>query len=180
MLVGMDAPPVRELLKDSRVKVNEPDRFGRTPLWLAARWGYLDTIKEWIASGREMDLGTPGDIDKTDAIGVAKKEGNAGVATLLERFKENPNEIRHTVRVELGLFDELAAEMFALVIFVSDGLLQTNDTTSSPVARFFNISRSLPLELQMIVCYRVAGSAKEIIHGKHSEAAFKDLAKRMR
>jgi len=31
-------------------------------------------------------------------------------------------------RVELGLVDELAAEMFALVVFVSDGLLQIKDT----------------------------------------------------
>ena len=28
------------------------------------------------------------------------------------------------MRLELGLIDEMAAEMFALVVFVSDGLLQ--------------------------------------------------------
>ena len=61
MLVGMDAPPVRELLKDSRVKVNEPQKDGYTSLWSAAADGHLDVIKWWIASGREMDLGKPGD-----------------------------------------------------------------------------------------------------------------------
>ena len=61
------------MLKDSRVKVNEPDNDGSTPLWCAAYYGHLDIIKWWIASGREMDLGKPGDVDKTDAIGVAKK-----------------------------------------------------------------------------------------------------------
>jgi len=66
---------VRELLKDSRVKVNEPDNYGRTPLWWAARDGYHDLIKVWIASGREMDLGTPGDVEKTDSIGAAKMIG---------------------------------------------------------------------------------------------------------
>ena len=70
---------VREMLKDSRVKVNEPDRDGYTPLFWAARDGYLDVIKWWIASGREMDLGEPGDIEKTDAIGVAKKNGRTEV-----------------------------------------------------------------------------------------------------
>ena len=49
---------------------------GWTPLWWAARYGFLDGIKWWIASGREIDLGKPGDVDKTDAIGVAKKDGN--------------------------------------------------------------------------------------------------------
>jgi len=64
---------VRELLKDSRVKVNEPNNNGYTPLYHAASRGHLDIIRWWIASGREMDLGTPGD-EETDAIGAAKKE----------------------------------------------------------------------------------------------------------
>jgi len=102
------------------------------------------------------------------------------MVTLLERFKENPLETRHTMRVELGLLDDLAAEMFALVVFVSDGLLKVNITaTPSPAARFFTIARRLPLELQMLLCFRQVGSAKEIIFGKDSEVAFKELAKRL-
>jgi len=75
------------------------------------------------------------------------------IATVLERFKENPMETRHVVRVKLGLLDDMAAEMFALVVFVSDGLLQVNDTTT-PAARFFSIAAQLPLELQMVLCFR--------------------------
>ena len=60
----------REMVKDSRVKVNEPKNDGRTPLWWAAWSGFLDIIKWWIVSGREMDLGKPGDVDKTDVIGA--------------------------------------------------------------------------------------------------------------
>jgi len=56
---------VREMLKDSRVKVNEPSKNGWTPLRFAAYYGRLDVIKWWIASGREMDLGTSGDLDTT-------------------------------------------------------------------------------------------------------------------
>ena len=166
------------MLKDAGVKVNEPDNFGSPPLWVAATFGHLDIIRWWIALGREMDLGKPGDVDKTDAIGKAKQRGKTEVATLLERFKENPVETRYAVSVELGLLDALAAEMFAMVVFVSDGLLQVNDSTT-PAARFFNCAKSLPLELQMVLCYRVLGSAKEIISGKDSEVAFKRLAKRI-
>ena len=170
---------VRELLRDSRVKVNEPKNDGRTPLYHAARYGYLDIIKWWIASGREIDLGKPGDVDKTDAIGGAKENDKTDVVTLLERFKENPEETRHAVRVKLGWYDDLAAEMFALVVFVSDGLLQVKETTASPAARYFSIARQLPLELQMVLCYRLAGSDKEIIAGKESEVAFKELARKL-
>jgi len=170
---------VREMLKDSRVKVNEPDYDGVTPLRWAADNGHLDVIKWWIASGREVDLGEPGD-DKTDAIGAAKKEGQTEVVTLLERFEGDAAKTRHAVRVELGCLDDVAAEMFALVVFVSDGLLQINDTTTpSPAARFFSIAAQLPLELQMVLCDRVMGSTKEIIPGKESEVAFKELAKKL-
>jgi len=167
---------VREMLKDSRVNVNEPGNYGTTPLRCAAAFGNLGVIKVWIASGTEMDLGKPGD-EKTDAIGSAMKKGETEVVTLLERFKENPNETRHATRLELGLPDELAVEMFAMVVFVSDGLLQVKDTT--PAARFFSISTRLPLELQMVLCCRVMGSAKEIIRGIESEAAFKNLVKKL-
>ena len=78
----------REMLKDSRVKVNEPRHDGRTPLWIAAFYGDLNIIKWWIASGREMDLGMPGD-DATDAIGAAKERSRREVVTLLEGFKSD-------------------------------------------------------------------------------------------
>ena len=93
---------VREMLKDSRVKVNEPNNAGYTPLWYPAYYGYLDVIKWWIASGREMYLGKPGN-EETDAIGAAKERGRTEVVALLERFKENPVETNYAVRVELGL-----------------------------------------------------------------------------
>ena len=172
-------PCVREMLKDSRVKLDKPDNRGRTPLWWAAARGHLDVIKWWIVSGREMDLGTPGDTYKTDAIGVARKRRKGEVATLLERFKSDAAQTRHMVRLELGWYDSAAAKIFAVVVFVSDGLLQINDTTTpSPAARYFKIARRLPLELQMMLCYRVVESDKEIIPGTESEAAFKELARR--
>jgi len=170
---------VREMLKDSRVKVNEPNSSGITPLWAAAVGGHLDVIKWWIASGREMHLGKPGDVDKTDAIGAAKMYGYTEVVTLLERLKSDPTQTSQAMRLKLGWYDEAAAEMFALVVFVSDGLLQVNDTTPSPAAIFFSIASQLPLELQMVLCFRQVGSLREIIRGKDSEVAFKDLAKRI-
>jgi len=168
---------VREMLKDFRVKVNEPDKYGYTPLFWAARNGHLDVIRWWIVSEREMDFGKPGEW-KTDAVGVARLTGKKEVVTLLERFKSDVAKTRFVMRVELGLLDGLAAEMFALMVFVSDGLLQVKNTTT-PAARFFRIIRSLPLELQMVLCFRLVGSGKDIIPGKESEMAFKSLARKL-
>jgi len=171
----------RLLLKDSRVKVNQPKNDGDTPLRWAAFQGHLDIIKWWIASGREMNLGKPG-LYWSDAIGVAKERGETEVATLLERFKENPVETRYQVRMDLCLVDEMAAEIFALVVFVSDGLLQVtqgDQSTLTFAVRFFSIASQLPLELQMVLCYQVVCSGKETILGKDSEVAFRELAKRI-
>jgi len=171
---------VREMLKDSRVKVNETVNDGWTPLYRAASCGHFEVIQWWIASGREMDLGEPGNI-MTDAIGGAKDNRKTEVVTLLERFKSDAAQTRHAMREELGWYNEAAAKMFALVVFVSDGLLQMKDstTTPSPAARFFTIARRLPLELQMVLCHCAVGSSKEIIPGKDSEVAFKSLARRL-
>jgi len=112
---------VRLLLKDQRVKVNERSNTGYTPLWWAAHFGQLDTIKWWIASGREMDLGQPRDVDKTDAIGKAKKRGQTEVATLLEGFKENPIKTRSEVRDEL----EITGQYIYHLSFISFSLTES-------------------------------------------------------
>jgi len=171
---------VRLLLKDCRVMVNEPTYDGSTPLYGACFMGHHDIIRWWITSEREMDLGEPGQW-QSDTIGVAKKYGKTEVVALLERFKENPERTRYQVRLELGLADEVAAEIFAMVVFVSDGLLQVTQRNQSTTAaaKFFSIVSRLPLELQIMLCYRLVGSSKEIIHGKDSEMAFKELAKRI-
>jgi len=167
---------VRLLLQDHRVMVNEPSNNGNTPLKWAAYHGHHDVIKWWIVWTRDGS----GNLE-TDAIRKAKNRCMTEVVDLLERFKESPERTRYQVRVELGLVDEMAAKMFSLVVFVSDGFLQVTQViqcTTSPAVRFFAIACQLPLELQMVLCYRVAGSCKEI-PGRECEMAFKELARRM-
>jgi len=93
---------VRLLLQDARVEVNEPDRDGHTPLWPAGRSNHVGTIKWWMASGREMDLGDldlhnpwmdPDDSDDDDTEALI----------LLERFKRNATRTRSELRMELGI-----------------------------------------------------------------------------
>jgi len=171
---------VRLLLEDPRVALNVVDRHGWSALRGPAYHGRLGVFKWWIASGREMDLGTPGDWE-TDVIGATEWSRTTEVAELLKRFRKDPDGVRHDVRVELGVLGVLATKLFALGVFVSDGLLrvsQGDQSTTAPAARFFHVVTQLPLELQMVLCYRVLGSAREIILGKDSEVAFRELARR--
>jgi len=173
---------VRLLLRDSRVDVNQPDLDGFSPLSNASYFGFVEIIKWWIVSGREMDLGEPGNT-QTDAIAAATEQGHTDVVDLLERFQENPEETRYGLRMEVGLHEDVAVEIFAITVFASDGLLQVKKNNyvakPTPAARFFGIATQLPLELQMVLCHRFVGSAKEIILAMRSEVAFRELAKRI-
>jgi len=206
--VGGNLRCARLLLADLRVKVNEPTNDGFTPLRWAAYRGHFKLTEWWIASGREIDLGEPGNF-YTDAIGQARTLESilgrkAEVVTLLERFKRNPVRTRHEVRVELGFREKMAAEIYALVVFVSDGLLCVRGATTTtttiaatpPVAagvahdtfttvstagaaRFFKIAERLPLELQMMLCNIVLGFREDIISSNLTEVEFRDLARRI-
>jgi len=113
---------------------------------------------------------------------IARKNERSEAVSLLERFMANPAQTRLEVRMKLGVLDELAelaAEVFALTVFLCDDLLQLKPASHAATAatRFFAIAKRLPLELQMILCRRAVGSMKQNILQKDSEAAFKDLTK---
>jgi hypothetical protein len=123
-----------------------------------------------------MDLGQPGN-GKNDAIGNAKRNGKTEVPSLLERFKMNPDQTRSEIRKELGWFEEMAAEIFALVVFLCDGLLEIRKENMSGTARFMRMAKRLSMELQMALSFRVVGSMRLNISGRVCEAAFVALAK---
>ena len=147
---------------------------------------------EWlIASGRDL-----GDVENKkgdwrgkdySCLEIAREEKKTEAVSVLERFIANPALIRQEIRVKLGVLDELAAEVFALTVFLCDDLLQlkpashlvaTPDHAAAIAAtRFFAIVSQLPMELQMILCHRAVGSTKQNILQKDSEAAFHTLAK---
>ena len=111
-------------------------------------WNH-EIIERLIASGRDL-----GDITNKKgkfagkyytALEIARKRRKTEAVSLLERFIDNPAQTRHDVRVTLRVLNELAAEVFALTVFLCDDLLQFKPTlpatiTSSTAAtRFFAI-----------------------------------------
>jgi len=175
---------VELLVRDPRVNVTLADNRGCTPLWNASRNGFLEVIEWLIACGRDL-----GDLtvrvqnwrDGRDytAAEVARENEWHYVAELLDRFVANPAETRHEVLAVLGVLDEKAAYFFAVTIFLCDELLQlTPALTTSGVAavRFFTIALKLPIELQMVLSRRAAGSMTQNILSVDSKVAFKSLA----
>jgi len=182
---------VRLLLKDPRVDVKLDDNEGCTLLRYASCSGRHEVIEWLIASGRDL-----GDVENKKgehwdgkyytALEIAREYEKTEAVSLLERFLANPAQTRHEVRVKLGVLDELAAEVFALTVFLCDDLLQlkpashlaaTPDHAAATAIRFFAIAKRLPMELQMILCHHAVGSMKQNILRKDSEIAFKALAR---
>jgi len=141
---------VQVLLKDPRVDAKLDDNHGRTPLWWASLFGKHKVIEWLIASGR--DLGDVKNkkgkwIDKDcTALKIARK--NEKTELVLERFIANPAQTRHELRVKLVMLDEVAAEIFALTVFLCDDLLQLKPASRPAAAaaiRFFAIAKRLPM-----------------------------------
>lgn len=69
--------------------VNATDQFGRTALWMAARYGRLDTIELLLAHGADPTLESTDDKART-AIDIARARGHQEVAAILEKAKKTP------------------------------------------------------------------------------------------
>ena len=53
-------------------------------------------------------------------LDIARRSKNPEVASVIRSFIANPTQTRHELRVKLGLPDAVAAEVFALVVFLCD------------------------------------------------------------
>ena len=87
--------------------------------------------------------------------------------------------VRNRLRNLPGIRDTFIGWMFALVVFFSDGFLQLPEQVTYPV-RLGDFSPSVlgfHLNLQMVVCNRVFGSAKDVILSRDSEAGFRWVAR---
>jgi len=195
---------VKLLLADERVNLNEPEDRQCTPLWFASQDGYLLVVQLLLASERAIDTkpksidGNTGWNNKTAAEFarfqasraiydneseeeyVRKKQNGPVIADLIDSFDHDPFTTRQQLRELPENRDPFISDLFALVVFLCDGLLKVaaeSSTSSQEAARFFLIARELPLELQMVLCNRVFGAGKDMVLTKHSEPAFKRLGK---
>ena len=198
------ADVVWELLKDGRADVNSQDDCSRSPLWLAATGRHLDVIRCMVASGRPLDLRPRAKVFgkstlTLDAAEAAELEGHAEVTRFLQRYRQHAAMVTYEVRLDLNLVELLAADLFALVVLVSDKFFVLPGTTSSfgqaqaksqsqsqsqtpgysqsdeqqarRSRRFLTLISRLPVELQMIISFRAFASSRDIIPKKAIEKA---------
>jgi hypothetical protein len=169
---------MRLLLEDKRTDIQILDDKGKTPLWNISNWGNLEALEAMIAFRNPQEL----NLDHRAEFGgsfqnVIETSIRTKVAPLLKRFQQDPVKTKREVRHKM--FDVPASRLFALIVFLCDDLLQFKlpfDELSKTV-RFLMMAQRLPIELQMLLCYRAGGSSKQNILSGDSEMAFRDLAK---
>jgi len=189
---GADAGVVLELLRDSRVRARVSGDNLRQPLYICCtRWGHIPSPHH-LAAVQRTSLAN---IKHLLALRTAEvlelahhfHEGanlyhcwpmSREAKDLLRAFCRDSPAVVHTLLVELGSAPESAAGRFAVTVFLSDGLLRIQPLRSADKrCRFLRLAARLPLELQMILCHRSVSVSADIILKKHSEPAFRALAR---
>ena len=177
---------VKVLLRDRRVDLNVADENNCTGLWHAAYYGFLE-MWMWILAerGEEVELNVKGlhswDQERYSVLEIAEQRTDQNCALLLRRYLEDPVGTKKALRQELRLDVRQAADLFAVVVLVTDGYLRLKSeknekqTEEAAAVRFLSLAMRLPMELQMVLCHRVCGVAKNNIAVVETEQALRDI-----
>lgn len=124
------------------------------------------------------------------------------IVELLHEYSAAPLATRLKLLIEMGARKTLTTELFGLTVLLSDGYLQIRtqpsergqgassmmtmimgdeeeETRRSKTRRFFRLTMSLPMELQMLLSHRVFGSAGELVGSRDLEAVLRPLVGKM-
>ena len=133
------------LLADLRIDGNKPNQDEATPLWIASENGNLSVVQLILASRGEVDTRTktiegtedwnnktPADAsfqgtraqleNKSEEEYTRKKENGSLIATLLDSYERNPQQVRDQLRKQLGFAGQLVFVCFLSLIFMKDDL----------------------------------------------------------
>jgi len=167
---------------------------------LHAVYGNLEPMRWMVMSGKPLcfrQLPIPRLIDRHNTEEVACQD-------LWARLLVNENLVRYDLRLKAASGSPASCtlwpdvrylDLYATLVFLCDGLLRDPHSLSPPAweyptshwrpeefwqgqnfRRFFSIARSLPLDLQGLLCLRVGDHPGSVIPTLRAEVAFQHLA----
>jgi len=152
------------LLNDLRIEVNQPQKDQRTPLWVASQFGHLPVIQLILASGRKLATQTrsvagPAHWNNKTAAEIGRRQGTRAkiegesdeeytrrkqngplIATLIDSYEQNSQQVRAHLRKQLGLNGSRFSSSFFFLPF----LLLVFSSPFSPTFPFVDL---VPLNL---------------------------------
>lgn len=187
------------------LEVDIPRIDGITPLWIACYRKHLEIVKWLIACGKPLNLSAKWSNNNLSTIEVALNKDAPEIAKLLTAFQRKPHAVRKGIRRELGIDKSAeAAELFALMVMLSDGYFQVSQTSSpsnialpsmhpntphfltpenfpnrvdprDKACHFFRFAEKLNMDAQMVLANRVFQRSADIIPLKDSDEAFRKI-----
>jgi len=162
------------LLRDARVDLmvsggGAPDLADEGAFVYGISQGFGEVIKAFLAF-REAEEMVP--------LVKRCKVACVGMRSLLDAYLLSPIKTRHDFLVDLGTRCAWAAERFAAVLLLSDGLFDLPDALDDHligVVRFLLISQRLPMELQMLMALRSVGLPGDVLLQRHFDPAILSL-----
>jgi hypothetical protein len=167
------------LLADKRVAISAPPG-NFSPFNYALKTRNVSIVKYIIAyRGDEINWSEHEVINSMLEFNTDQK--NAHLFQLVTNAQNDLAFTRHTLLLE-HFNDPLAmiVNLFVLVVMMCDDFLIIKPTHAHPVnniSRFFNSAKTLPMELQMILCNRVYNQSKNTIRATEAEQGFKFIAR---
>jgi len=188
---------VATMLTHPRVDANRPKADNSSPLWIASQGGHLRVVQVLLASARTIDTKRASKWNGKQAADHAhwastqakwpdvpyddpakRKRDCPLIMDLILSYEINPASQRHHLRRQPGVREHYIGHTFALVVFYTDGFVRVKRLRwFSSINRFMKICSHLPLDLQMVLCNRMFGCARDIILTKDSEPGFRWLAR---
>lgn len=85
------------------------------------------------------------------------------IREILDMYDEDPMMTKYIIAKELDVWPmNIKSDIYTFIVLTSDNYFHIRNK-SNKMVRFMKITTRLPLELQMMICQRVVGSAKTII-----------------
>ena len=179
------------LLSDPRVDINQPWSDNGTPLWSITQNGHLPVAQLVMAWGRDLDTQRKSafngktaaeqgrlmatvdkDVDESEEDYKRVITYGPAIGDLIDEYEQDPVAVRQRLRRTAGVREYFIANFFALLVFFSDHFLRLSSSIHPDTERFFKICTQLPLEVQMVLCNRMYGSARDVVFSRFSEKGF--------
>jgi ankyrin repeat protein len=139
---------VKLLLKYLKcININEKDNNNETAFIYAYYMQHYDIIREFLK------------YPNIDTKIYSELEYDYEIDNIIEIYRKNPNKVRSDLIIEDNI------DIFYHIVFTSDNyftIIENNNNES----KFMKIVTKLPIELQMIIIYRLFGLSSSIISSK--------------
>jgi len=98
---------VKVLVTNENVDINRGMEKGETPLWIAAQNGFDKAIKWILVSARPVNTKARWAGNSKTAAEQARSKNHEKIATLIEAYERNPEQLVSELEVELGILENL-------------------------------------------------------------------------